>query len=147
VTPRLQSKIASRIVLASFAVMIAWIGFQLATGGHTGVLRTLSVARRLLRQTTSSPELKRPTASASPRAPHSVSLSWTPSPSAVVGYNVYRRGVLGSIRINSAPVTGTSYVDRSAQPGQTYYYATKAVSPAGTESAPSNEVQVVVPSP
>jgi hypothetical protein len=146
VTPRPQSKTASRIVLAVFAVTIAWIGFQLATGGHTGILRTMSVTRRFLRHANSG-EVKRPIVSASPRLPHTVSLSWTPSPSAVVGYNVYRRGVLGSIRINSAPVTGASYVDRSAQSGQTYYYATKAVSPAGTESAPSNEVQVVVPSP
>jgi len=60
---------------------------------------------------------------------------------------VYRRGRLGVVRINSLPLTETSYVDTSVQPGETYYYTTKAVNAKGTESNPSNEVRVTVPSP
>jgi fibronectin type 3 domain-containing protein len=64
-----------------------------------------------------------------------------------VGYNVYRRGTSGTTKLNAVPVTGTSYVDSSVQPGQTYYYVTKAVSATGAESGPSNQVQITVPSP
>jgi len=60
---------------------------------------------------------------------------------------VYRRGRFGIVRINSLPLTGTSYVDTNVQPGETYYYTTKAVSAKGAESLPSNEVRVTVPSP
>ena len=126
---------------------IAWICFQLGTHRHTGILRTLAEARQFLSNASNSPDVKQPRASASSGRQHSVNLSWKASTSAVVGYNVYRRGTLGSTKINSAPVIGTSYADSSVQPGQTYYYVTKAVSSAGTESSPSNEVRVVVPSP
>jgi fibronectin type 3 domain-containing protein len=65
----------------------------------------------------------------------------------VVGYNVYRRGTSGVVKLNLEPVTGTSYVDRTVQPGQTYFYVTKAVNARGTESSPSNEVRADIPSP
>ncbi|MGA9963691.1 MAG: hypothetical protein WBQ10_00665 [Terriglobales bacterium] len=52
-----------------------------------------------------------------------MNLSWKASPSAVFGYNVYRRGASGVVKLNSEPVTGTSYVDRTVQVGQTYFYA------------------------
>jgi hypothetical protein len=51
----------------------------------------------------------------------------------VIGYNVYRRGTSGVVKLNLEPVTGTSYVDRTVQPGQTYFYMTKAVN-AGRRS-------------
>jgi fibronectin type 3 domain-containing protein len=65
----------------------------------------------------------------------------------VVGYNVYRRGTSGVLKLNLEPVTGTSYVDRTVQPGQTYFYVTKAVNARGTESSTSNEVRADIPSP
>jgi len=80
---------------------------------------------------------------------HSVSLSWTASTSTVVGYNVYRGGTSGGpyTRINSALDSNTSYMDSSVQAGQTYYYVTTAVDSTGAESAYSNQVQGVIPSP
>jgi hypothetical protein len=138
---------ASRIVFGVFAVAIAWICFQVGAHRHTGILRTLAGARQFLSRPQSSPDLKPPGGRASPGRQHSVNLSWKASPSAVVGYNVYRRGVTGVTKINLAPVIGTTYVDRSVEPGQTYYYVTRAVNSDKTESSPSNEVRVVVPSP
>ena len=80
---------------------------------------------------------------------HSVDLSWGASSSSnVQGYNVYRAGVSGGpyaavVSANS----GTTFVDGSVQSGQTYYYVVTAVDTSGTESAYSNQVQAVIPSP
>ena len=80
---------------------------------------------------------------------HSVDLSWSPSTSSVTGYNVYRGGTSGGpyTKINSALDSSTNYVDSSVQAGQTYYYVTTAVISTGAESAYSNQVQAVIPSP
>ena len=94
-----------------------------------------------------SPNVQQRSASGPARLEHSVNLSWKASPSAVFGYNVYRRGASGVVKLNSEPVTGTSYVDRTVQVGQTYFYVTKAVSAKGTESTASNEVCADIPSP
>lgn len=80
---------------------------------------------------------------------HSVDLSWSASSSSSVqGYNVYRAGVSGG---PYAPVVsanpGTTFVDGSVQPGQTYYYVVTAVGTSGTESVYSNQAQAVIPSP
>ena len=61
--------------------------------------------------------------------------------------SVFRRGTSGVVKLNSEPVTGTSYVDHTVQPGQTYYYVIKAVSAKGSESAASNEIRADIPSP
>ena len=80
---------------------------------------------------------------------HSVDLSWGASSSSnVQGYNVYRAGVSGGpyaavVSANS----GTTFVDGSVQSGQTYFYVVTAVDTSGTESAYSNQVQAVIPSP
>ena len=147
VGPPRKCKIAFRIVLLVFALAIAWICFQLGTHGHTGILRTLAEVRQMVRNTSSSADKKQPGAGLTNERRHSVSLSWKASASAVRGYNVYRRDRSGVSRINSAPVPGTSYVDKAVQPGETYYYMTKAVGSTGIESSPSNEIRVVVPSP
>jgi len=78
---------------------------------------------------------------------HTVSLSWNPSSSTVVGYNVYRGGVSGGpyTRTNSSLGTLASYTDTSVQSGQTYYYVTTAVDSTGLESGYSNEVSAVLP--
>lgn len=144
--PWLRSVNASKIVLAALALAIAWMGFQLGTHRHTGILRTVAEIRQFLSHASNSSDARQ-LRSASPGTQHSVHLSWKPSTSAVAGYNVYRRGTTGLIKINSEPVAGTSYVDSLVQPGQTYYYVAKAVGPSGTESRPSNEVRAVVPSP
>jgi hypothetical protein len=79
---------------------------------------------------------------------HSVVLTWTPSSSSSVTYNVYRTTTSGSYP--SAPLasagSATTYTDSAVQGGQTYYYTTTAVS-GGSESARSNEIPAVVPAP
>ena len=81
---------------------------------------------------------------------HQVQLSWgASSSSGVTGYNVYRGSVSGGpyTKINSALIVGTTYSDSSVQAGKTYFYVTTALNGSGTESAYSNQVQAVVPSP
>ena len=77
---------------------------------------------------------------------HSATLSWTPSTSAVEGYNVYRSTVSGGAyaRLNSSAVAASSYTDSSVQAGQVYYYMVTS-SASGTESSDSNEVSAAIP--
>ena len=80
---------------------------------------------------------------------HSVSLDWTSSTSAVVGYNVYRSVTSGGpyTKINPALDASTSYLDSSVQGGKTYYYVSTAVDTKGVESVRSSQLQAVIPSP
>ena len=80
---------------------------------------------------------------------HSVDLTWDPSGSVVVGYNVYRGTTSGGpyTKINSVLDGSTAYTDDTVQGGQTYYYVTTAVDSTGGESIYSNEAQAIVPSP
>jgi hypothetical protein len=135
------------IALAMLALAVAWICFQLGTHHHTGILRALAEAKHLLSNVSTSPDMQARQGNASPGPQHSVNLSWKPSTSPVIGYNVYRRGPSGLVKLNVVPVAGTTYVDSTVQPGQTYYYTTKAVSPTGIESTPSNEVRAPIPLP
>jgi len=79
---------------------------------------------------------------------HSVSLSWNPE-SLMVGYNVYRGTKPGGpySKINTLLDASTSFADTSVQAGQTYYYVITAVNSSGVQSAFSNPVKAVVPSP
>jgi hypothetical protein len=89
------------------------------------------------------------TGSGIPAPQHTVNLSWSPSESSVVGYNVYRGAAQGGpyTRLNASTDAGTSYADTSVQAGQIYYYVTTAVDQAGLESDFSNEVQAMIPTP
>ncbi len=80
---------------------------------------------------------------------HNVSLTWTASPSAVAGYNVYRGTVSGGpyTKITPSLVAGTSYLDATVAAGTTYFYVVTAVDSSGQESVFSNESTAVVPSP
>jgi hypothetical protein len=80
---------------------------------------------------------------------HTATLSWTASPSMVIGYNVYRGSVSGGpyTLVNSSIVAGTQYVDSSVLAGQTYYYVATAVASGNTESTYSNQVVASVPTP
>jgi fibronectin type 3 domain-containing protein len=144
--PWLKSTRALRLVFIAFTLVVAWIGFQLGTHRHTGVLRTLVKAKHFLSQASITREQQQRSASAPAAPQHSVNLSWKPSTSAVASYNVYRRGTLGVVKLNSQPVTATSYVDRSVLAGQTYFYLIKAVNAKGTESTASNEIRADIPS-
>jgi Abnormal spindle-like microcephaly-assoc'd, ASPM-SPD-2-Hydin len=77
---------------------------------------------------------------------YSVMLSWTPSTSAVVGYNIYRGLTSGTYsRLNSTLTASTSYTDSTVTSGKTYYYAATAVNSSGQESGYSTPLKVVVP--
>lgn len=80
---------------------------------------------------------------------HSVTLGWTDSNSGISGYNIYRGNASSGpyARINATVALSTTYVDSSVASGQTYYYVTTAVGTNGVESAYSNQVQAVIPSP
>ena len=76
---------------------------------------------------------------------HSVALSWDPSTSQVIGYNIYRGTTPGGpyTKVNAA--TNTAYTDSSVQSGQTYYYVTTAVDSSNVESAYSNQATAAIP--
>jgi len=80
---------------------------------------------------------------------HSADLSWDPSPSTVLGYNVYRGTTPGGpyTKINSSLDSSTLYTDSTVQSGRTYYYVSTAVDATGMESGYSNQLQMVIPSP
>jgi hypothetical protein len=80
-------------------------------------------------------------------ASHSVALAWTPSTSAVVGYNVYRSTANGSGygKINSGLVAAAAFDDSNVQNGSTYYYVVTAVDASGNESTNSNQATAVIP--
>jgi len=108
-------------------------------------LAVLSISR-CGRTGTSNPPPQAP--GAAPTA-HSLTLNWTASTSAVVGYNVYRAAQPGGpyTKLNSSPIRPTSYADSAVQAGQTYFYVVTAVDRNGAESRFSNKIQVSVPSP
>jgi hypothetical protein len=83
-----------------------------------------------------------------PAPQHSVALSWNPSSSTVVGYNIYRGTTSGGpySQIN-AMNADTTFTDSSVQSGQSYFYVTTAVDGSGNESAHSNQTQAVIPTP
>ena len=80
---------------------------------------------------------------------HSVNLSWQPSASQVIGYNIYRGAKSGGpyAQLTSAADAATAYTDASVQGGQTYYYVVTAVNSNKQESTYSNQVQATVPTP
>ena len=80
---------------------------------------------------------------------HTVTLSWEPSISTVVGYNVYRGSVSGGpySRLNPSLDSFTSYADHSVLSGKTYYYVVTALDDTNIESAFSNQASVTIPTP
>ena len=80
---------------------------------------------------------------------HSVSLSWNPSTSPVVGYNVYRGTISGGpySKLNSTPQPARSFTDVTVQSGATYFYVATAQDSNLVESSYSNEAMALIPSP
>jgi len=79
---------------------------------------------------------------------HTVDLSWDPSPSAVVGYNIYRGTLSGGpypTKLNSSPQLGTSFVDNTVNPSTTYYYVATSLDANSSESSFSNQLTMVIP--
>ncbi|MBZ5668263.1 MAG: hypothetical protein LAO04_00830 [Acidobacteriia bacterium] len=82
---------------------------------------------------------------------HYVVLTWVASAtSGVTGYNIYRGTTSGGpypTKLNSSPVSGTTYTDDTVQAGETCYYVVTAIASDGvTESAYSDEASATVPS-
>ena len=80
-------------------------------------------------------------------SPHSVTLSWVASTSAVEGYYVYRRSPPAGIysKLNSEPLKATQYTDTSVEAGHTYTYYVTAVDSRKMESTASTVVSATVP--
>lgn len=80
---------------------------------------------------------------------HHVDLSWYPGDAHAVGYNVYRGTVHGGPyhRINTALDASTNYTDSTVVAGATYYYVATEVNGKGQESAHSQEVRAIIPTP
>ncbi len=79
---------------------------------------------------------------------HLVSLSWSPSPSVVIGYNVYRGTVPGGpypTRLTPFPQPMTSLTDSTVVGGTTYYYVATSVDQNSLESIYSNPITALVP--
>jgi fibronectin type 3 domain-containing protein len=78
---------------------------------------------------------------------YSVDLSWNPSNSAVVGYNLYRGTQSGGpyARVNPSVLAMTSFTDSSIASGTTYYYVSTSVNADSEESAYSNEATATIP--
>ena len=79
---------------------------------------------------------------------HNVTLTWSASVSAVIGYNVYRGTTSGgpySTKLNSSLITALQYSDTTVASGQTYYYVVTAVNSSNVESADSNQTVAVIP--
>lgn len=75
---------------------------------------------------------------------HNVNLSWTASSDSVDGYNIYKGTTSGAeaTKVNSALVTGTTFDDTTATPGN-WFYAVKS-SLGGVESLLSNSINAVI---
>jgi hypothetical protein len=143
--PRSKLSNASKATLGLLLLAIPWVAFLVGTHRDTGILRALLEAKHFLNDVLMSAGAQQQKASGPPGPQHKVSLSWKASTSAIVGYNVYRRGTSGVVKLNLEPILGTTYVDSTVQSGQTYFYVTKAVKAGGAESTPSNEVRVDIP--
>jgi hypothetical protein len=78
---------------------------------------------------------------------HVVFLSWGPSASPVIGYNVYRttKPGKGYDLLNDSPIQDTSYTDTTAKNGKSYFYVVTAVDNENVQSDFSNEVAADVP--
>jgi hypothetical protein len=79
---------------------------------------------------------------------HTVSLSWVPSTTPGVGYNVYRSTTTGGpyTKLTPTALSTVGFTDTTVSSGQTYFYVTTALNSSG-ESGYSNEAQAVVPAP
>ena len=86
---------------------------------------------------------------AMPLVQHSVTLNLTANSSNVEGYNVYRSSISNGpyMKLNSPPVTSTTYIDSTVLANQTYFYVGTLVDSAGNETAYSNQVSATIPTP
>ncbi|MBZ5571181.1 MAG: choice-of-anchor D domain-containing protein [Acidobacteriia bacterium] len=97
---------------------------------------------------TNSPSTQTLTGNGVQASQHSVALSWDPSTSSVIGYNVYRGTQSGGpypTKLTSSPQAGTSFTDTTVGSGTTYYYVATSVDSNNSESTYSNEATAAIP--
>jgi hypothetical protein len=88
------------------------------------------------------------TQTSGPSPQHSVSLSWSPSPSTVIGYSVYRGTTSGGpypTKLTLSPQLATSMIDSTVLAGTTYYYVATSVDQSNVESIYSNQLTAAIP--
>jgi hypothetical protein len=81
-------------------------------------------------------------------AGHSVTLSWGPSPSPVIGYNVYRGTTSGGpylTKLTPSLQAATTMIDNTVMTSTTYYYVATSVDQSNVESIYSNQFTAAVP--
>ena len=78
---------------------------------------------------------------------HSATVTWNASTSQVSGYHVYRAtdpdAQPGLLAVT--PADATQYVDKTVEPGRTYYYSVKSVGLDGAESEFSTKISATIP--
>lgn len=103
---------------------------------------------------TSATKLGSPGSGGSPSGPpatqpasHHVTLTWTPSTSDVMAYNVYRaKSSVGPFsKVATTAAATDQYTDERVQAGETYYYVVTSVTAEGMESADSVLAVATVP--
>jgi hypothetical protein len=139
----------SAIVSGSTSTGVAWtVSKGTGTITQSGLYTApQAVETDIVTATSQADSTKSASATITVAAPHTVALTWTPSASTGVTYDVYRGTVTGGPYILLVSgVTGSSYIDKNVQSGSTYYYVTTAAT-SGGQSSYSNEVQAVIPMP
>lgn len=112
-----------------------------ASGAASGSISFISDA-------SNSPTMQTLTGTGTQSVGHDVDLSWDPSPSSVIGYNIYRGTAPGGpypLKLNSSPQLGTSFSDNTVLSGTTYYYVATSVDANSVESSHSNQLTMVIP--
>jgi hypothetical protein len=81
------------------------------------------------------------------QVPHRALLTWSPSTSSVVGYQVYTSNVAGGpyTKLTTSALATPSYADNSVQSGKTYFYVVTSVNSDSVESVYSNQVSALIP--
>jgi hypothetical protein len=135
------SGLALPVTLSSGQSTSFSVGFApTTTGSYSATVNVISNA-------VNSPTAVSLTGSGAASGSHSVTLSWTPSASAYVGFDVFRGTVSGGpyTQINTAMVPTPTYTDTTVAAGQTYYYVATQLNSSGVQSGYSNETVAVIP--
>jgi hypothetical protein len=129
----------SNVALAAGQSLTVSVSFEpKSTGSAAGQLLVASSA--------SNSSLKIPLSGDGVTSSHSVTLNWQASPSAVIGYFVFRGSSAGTLaKLTAGAVASTSYTDKTIADGQTYVYAVKSINATNVLSGFSNYVTVSVP--
>ena len=117
-----------------------------SVGSFTGIVKSATTTMPVWVTGFSMPDTTAPDAPTGLTAtPYSggVSLSWTANiETDLAGYNIYRSATMGEpyTKINTSPISGTTYTDSPLTNGTPYYYVVRAVDTSTNESDNSNEV-------